>query len=647
MKHFLQAIKEGGKHWPALVAAFACSLGVAALWGANIAALFPIIETTLSGKSPQQWSLERVELARQSLDDHQGQIAELRQQQVDPDQSSAEEIGLRIEALEARVEVDRASLSSAQWLNEFASEWLPSSPFQTVVAVVALVLVATAIRLLLVLSNAILVSWVSQSIVRDLRSKIFNKAIELDAGSFEAHGVSGIQARLTHTADLLSHGITSFYSGAVTEPLRIASCLCGALWISWRLTLASLIVAPLAGFLMVTLNRQVRGLVTKALDRSLGFHHITLDVLSAHKAVQANTMEDFECRRFKRATGDMRNIAIKARFYEALARPLTELFGMGMLCTGLMCSSYLVLNQETSIFGIRMTDVPLSVTSVTVFLGMLIGASDPLRKLSNVVAGINNGMAAANLIYPLLEQQPLIRSPESSPHPATSFRRLELRNVHFSYDGQTQVLKGVDLEVDAGERLAVLGVNGSGKSTLVNLICRYYDPHQGQLLINGGDARQHNLRDLRSLFSVVSQNTELFNETVFHNVRYGRWDASEEEIIEAAKLARAHEFISQMPQGYQTVIGANGQRLSGGQRQRLALARAFLRNADVLILDEATSQIDVDSERLIHEALAEYSGGRTVIFITHRESTLSLATRIVRMEAGKAVAVENCSQSAA
>ncbi|MEM8865599.1 MAG: ABC transporter ATP-binding protein, partial [Planctomycetota bacterium] len=381
-------------------------------------------------------------------------------------------------------------------------------------------------------------------------------------------------------------------------------------------------------------------LATRILDRSLTFHHIALDVLGAHQVVQSNLMEDFERARFNEATGEMRKIALLARFYEALASPLTELLGMGMLCTGLMTSSYLVINQETTIFGITMTAAPLSVSAVTVFLGMLIGAADPLRKLSRVVSGINSGMAAANILYPLLELDPAIADPESPRARPTPFKKLELRDVSFSYDGVNQVIRNADLVIEAGERLAIVGHNGSGKSTLVGLFCRFYDPQQGDILVNGCTMRLFNVEDVRSLFAVVSQKTELFNETVLHNIRYGRWDASEEEVIEAAKKARAHEFIMETPDGYQTVVGSNGHRLSGGQRQRVALARAFLRDSEVLILDEATSQIDVDSERLIHEALAEHARDRTIIFITHRESTLSLASRIVRMESGAAVEVK-------
>ncbi len=471
--------------------------------------------------------------------------------------------------------------------------------------------------------------------LRNVRSRIFDKALALDRPGFNRQGISGFAAHITHTTDMLAGGLTSFYGGAVTEPLRIFSCLCGAWFISWRLTLASMIFAPLAAFLMLHLNRRIRTLSVGILDRALGFHHIMLEVFTSLVTVQAYTMEDFERKRFRLATGNIRRIAMKATFYNSLSSPVTELLGIGMLCTGLTVSAYLVLNQETHIFGIKMSDQPFSIPAVTVFFGMLIGAADPLRKLSTVITGVNTGMAAANMLYPILDiQSQLVETanPQALPAP---HRCVEFRDVWFSYDGANNVLEGVNLEINAGEHLAIVGPNGGGKSTMINLLCRFYDPQRGAVLIDGISVRDVAISDLRKRIAFVAQQTELFNETILHNIRYGRWDATEQEVIAAAELARAHEFISSFPQGYQTIVGPNGQRLSGGQRQRIALARAFLRNADILILDEATSQIDVESEGLIHDALADFGRDRTLIMITHRESTLSLATKVVRIENGR------------
>ena len=636
MKSFLRALKEAWRHWPTLTIALFCSLGVAALWGANIAALFPIIQTTLNGESLQTWNEKRLEKTRNELIVHEAEEKELAARIAkEANQDEKRELELKLDIVQSRLKVERASIRWAEFLQPFFNRILPSKPFTTVTFIVTLVAIATAIKQFLMILNTLLVTYVSQSIARDVRGRIFDKALSLDRPGFDKQGISGFSAHITHTTDMLAQGITSFYGGFVTEPLRIITCLLGAAWISWRLTLASLIFAPLAAFLILYLNRKIRSISLRILDRSMGFHHVMLEVFNALLTVQANTMEDFERQRFRDSTANIRNVAMKFTLYNSLTSPVTELLGMGMLCTGVVVSGYLVINQETRILGIPMSDNPLSVAAVTVFFGMLIGAADPLRKLSGVITNVNNGMAAANLLYPMLDIQSRVVDP-AHPVPVPSpHKQIEFRDVTFTYDGAHQVLQNVNLTIHVGDHLAVVGPNGGGKSTLINLLCRFYDPAQGSVSIDGVSLRDVSIRDLRSRIALVNQQTELFNETILHNIRYGRWNATEAEVIAAAELARAHDFISAFPSGYQTIVGPNGQRLSGGQRQRIALARAFLRNAEILVLDEATSQIDVESERLIHDALADFGQERTLIMITHRESTLSLATRIVRVEHGK------------
>ena len=636
MKRFARALREAWRHWPTLTLALFCSLGVAGLWGANIAALYPIIETTLNGESLQTWNQKRLADSKQAVTNNVAKVAELaRQRDVAANEEERRELSFQIEVLQTQIEFNRAKGRFAERIQPWLDRFLPTKPFTTVMLIAAGVAVATALKQFLMISNTMLVSYVSQSIARDVRGKIFDRAIALDRPGFDAHGISGFTAHITHTTDMLAGGLTSFYGGAVTEPLRILACLVGACMFSWRLTLASLLFAPLAAFLILFLNRRIRSISLRILDRSMGFHHVMLEVFNSLLTVQANTMEDFERRRFRDSTTQIRKIALKYTLYNSLTSPVTELLGMGILCVGVVVSGYLVIYQETRIFGIPMSDQPLNMPQLTVFFAMLIGAADPLRKLSSVITGVNNGTAAANLLYPLIDAQPSVVDPANPKPFPMPHQRIEYRNVAFSYDGVRPVLENVELTIRRGERLAIVGPNGGGKSTLINLLCRFYDPRGGEVLIDDVPLRDVSLKELRSRIALVTQQTELFNETILHNIRYGRWDATEQEVIAAAELARAHDFITEFPGGYQTIVGPNGQRLSGGQRQRIALARAFLRNAEILVLDEATSQIDVESERLIHEALTEFGQDRTLIMITHRESTLSLATRIVRVENGK------------
>ena len=635
MKYFSQALKDASRHKFVIAAAMACSLAVAALWTFNIGALFPIIQTTLNGQSLQSWNQQRIDLAATELKALETEIANLNQKLAQAEKQTRQSL----EHARKKAERHKTNAEFTIWwtskIQPLFERWMPSEPFPTVVLAVCIVVAATALKQLLAVTNQMLVSYVSQSIARDVRSRIFNKALALDRPKFNSQGISGFTAHITHTTDMLAQGITAFYGGAITEPLRILFCLILAAFISWRLTLASLIFAPLAAFLMLHLNRRIRSLSYRVLDRSLGFHHIMLEVFNGLHTVQAYSMEEFERKRFREATGQIKRTAMWAAFYNALSSPITEFLGMGMLCTGLCVSSYLVIFRATSIFGIPMTNTPFEPAIITVFFAALIAAADPLRKLSGVITGLNTGMAAANLLYPMLDLRSGLLEPEAPKALPNDHKQVEFRNVHFSYDGSHQALSGVNLTVKRGEHLAIVGPNGGGKSTLINLLCRFYDPQQGEVLIDGVSLRDLSLSSVRKKIALVTQQTELFNETILHNIRYGRWDATEAEVIAAAELARAHEFISGFAEGYQTVVGPNGQRLSGGQRQRISLARAFLKNADILILDEATSQIDVESERLIHDALSEYGSDKTLIMITHRESTLSLADKIVRIEHGK------------
>jgi ATP-binding cassette subfamily B protein/subfamily B ATP-binding cassette protein MsbA len=649
MTHFLRALRDASRNWPLLVAAVLCSTGVAALWGANIAALFPVIEVTLNGESLQSWNARRLTAAAARVADTDAQVAELdaRLAAGALDAEAAAGARTRIDRLALQRRADEGLVHSSRLLAPWLDRLLPTDPFRTVLMVVGLIVVSTFLKHMLMLTSTLLVGWVALNVSRSLRMQVFDKALALDRAQFMRHGSAGFMSQLTHTSDMLASGITAVYGGAVTEPLKIAACLTGAFCISWQLTLACLTLAPLVGFLMVWLNRRIRGISKHLLARSKGFHHVLLETLNNVLTVQAYTMEDFERRRFRDCTQDMLRTGMWHTFYAALANPITEILGIGMVATSIAVGAWLVINQETHIFGITMTDRPMTVPGIMVFFGMLIGASDPVRKLSGVLTGFNVGIVGAQALYPLLDTPSKLADP-SVPRAAPSpHREIRLRDVSFSYDGIDTVVRDVNVSIAFGERVAIVGPNGGGKSTLVNLVCRFYDPTAGQVLLDGIPLTEMALHDVRRRIAIVTQQTELFNESILYNIRYGRWDASEEEIVAAARQAHAHEFISDFPDGYRTMVGPNGFRLSGGQRQRIALARAILRGAEILVLDEATSQIDAESERLIHESLARYVENRTVIMITHRASTLALADSILQVEHGRVTKVPAAQHRAA
>jgi ATP-binding cassette subfamily B protein/subfamily B ATP-binding cassette protein MsbA len=620
--------------WPFLVASFLCSAGVASLWGANIAALFPIIEVTLNGDSLQSWNARRIDTARQNIERSREALANL-DKQLAADPADAATVKSQQERFTLALRSDEALLATSEQLTPWLARFLPTDPFTTVLWVVTFVVVSTFVKHALLMTSTLLVAWVAMNISRDIRLKVFDKALALDRTQFMRNGSAGFMAQVTGTSDMLASGITSVFGGAVTEPLKILACLAGAFCISWQLTLACLTLAPVVGFLMVWLNRRIRGVSKRILTRSMGFHHVLLEALNNVLTVQAYTMEDFERDKFRTCTRDVMRTGMWHTFYFALANPITEILGIGMVATSIAVGAWLVINQQTEIFGFTMTERPMTVPGIMVFFGMLIGASDPVRKLSGVFTGVNVGIVGAQSLYPLLDTPSKLAEPAEPRHLPAPHREIRLENVSFSYDRIDTVLRNVNVSIAFGERVAIVGPNGGGKSTLVNLICRFYDPTEGRVLLDDVPLTDLALRDLRGRIALVTQQTELFNESILYNIRYGRWDATEEEIVEAAKKAHAHDFIADFPEGYRTMVGPNGFRLSGGQRQRIALARAFLRDAEILVLDEATSQIDVESERLIHEALAAYVENRTVIMITHRASTLALADTILEVEHGQ------------
>jgi ATP-binding cassette subfamily B protein/subfamily B ATP-binding cassette protein MsbA len=354
------------------------------------------------------------------------------------------------------------------------------------------------------------------------------------------------------------------------------------------------------------------------------------------KAVKAFTMERAERLRFHQNSKKFYRKSMRIARYDSLTHPVTEMMGIATICLAIMAGAWLVLNQETHLLGIRMSHRPLSFGSLFLFFGLLSGVSDPARKLSEVFSRIQRAAAAADRIYTLLDREPRIRDPKQ-PRPCPRHRKeLAFENISFSYVESQPVLERVDLKVPFGETVAIVGPNGCGKSTLVNLVPRFFDPVEGCVRLDGVDVREVRMRDLRSQIGLVTQETLLFDDTVFNNIRYGSPRATRDEVIEAARQAHAHRFIEQkLESGYETVVGPQGSFLSGGQRQRIALARAILRDPPILILDEATSQVDLESEQLIHKVLEQFVRNRTTLIVTHRMSTLALANRIVVMNAGR------------
>ncbi len=349
------------------------------------------------------------------------------------------------------------------------------------------------------------------------------------------------------------------------------------------------------------------------------------------KLIKTFTMEGSEQKRFQESSKTLYRRQMRIVTYNSLVSPLTESLGLAMVLIASLLGGYLVLGQNTHVFGIKISDIALTHGDMAIFFAMLAGMADPARRLSNEFSYIQSAAASADRVYEVLDLQPAITDPPN-PRPLPPLAQgITIDGVDFYYHADKQVLHAIRLEVRAGETLAIVGPNGCGKTTLVQLLPRLYDPNQGRITFDGVDIRDVRLNDLRKRFGMVSQETLLFNDTVANNIAYGDPTASRATIEAAARKAHAHAFImDKLPNGYDSIVGPTGSRLSGGQRQRIALARAILRNPEVLILDEATSQIDVESEQLIHNVLEEFTRNRTTFLITHRPSTIALADRVRR-----------------
>ncbi len=637
MKNFLRAVRLALHYRLTLAGVLCCSLLVAVFWGGNIGGVYPIVEVAIKGKSLQAWVAEKIASTEAKSAELRREIARL-EKAPPPNGKPLEAAAQDVAFLHRRLQAEEAAAATARRLQPWIDRYLPADPFRTVVWIVVALMAATAVKDFFLFANNMLVERAVQMVSFDLRKQLYHHMLRMDLGEFGEQRTGTMMSRFNVDLGYLSTGLSTLFGRAILEPLKGLACLVGAAFVCWRLLLFSLLLAPLAGFLIRTLARSIKRANRRALEENAQLMGVLSEAFHGMQTVQAFTMEKYERNRFHKVSKACLQKAMKIAFYSALSKPATEILGLGMVFIALIAGAYLVLNQATHILGIPMCDRPLEWSVLLVFYGLLIGTSDPARKLSDVVNGIQGGLAAADRIFPLLDRQPTIVDPEQ-PRPAPRpHRRLVFDHVNFHYTPDQPVLRDIQLTVEYGETLCIVGPNGCGKSTLINLLLRFHDPVAGAVRLDDIDLREMRLRDLRRLVGMVTQQTMLFDDTVYNNIRYGSLQATREEIIAAAQRAHAHRFIEdKLEHGYDTVVGPGGNRLSGGQRQRIALARAILRDPDILILDEATSQIDIESEQQIHLALEQFVRGRTAIIVTHRLATLDLAGRILVMDAGHIV----------
>ena len=467
-------------------------------------------------------------------------------------------------------------------------------------------------------------NFVGEDIIRRLRNQLYDRIQDLPLAFFQKERTGTLMSRITNDVNILK----SMVSSAVTGSLRDASTIVGLTAVifyqNWRMAILAFFILPLAFWPIFILGRKVRRVSTgcqQAMAELSAFLHETF---AGNKIVKAFGMESHEKRRFFNQTKRLFSLEIKGVKVRALSSPIMEFFGgLGIAFVIWYGGSEVIAGKTTP--GTFMS-----------FLACVLLLYDPVRKLSNLNNTIQQGLAAVDRVFDIVETPSDIQDPDAPKPIGATPHDLRFENVRFSY-GDQEVLKGIDLTVTQGQVLALVGMSGGGKSTLANLIPRFFDVTGGRILIDGIDIREFTVADLRRQIAIVTQEPILFNETVRDNIAYGRPDATEEQIVAAAKAAFAHDFILRFPNGYDTLIGELGGRLSGGEKQRLCIARALIKDAPILILDEATSALDSEAEAVVQKALENLMRGRTTVVIAHRLSTVAAADRIAVIVNGSIV----------
>ena len=461
-------------------------------------------------------------------------------------------------------------------------------------------------------------------IVRDIRTKVYNKLLSLPLGFFSQERKGDIIARMSGDVGEIEYSITSSLDMLIKNPILIIFYFATLLFTSWELTLFTVLVVPLMAWAMSAIGKQLKRESLEAQAKWSDTMSQLDETLGGLRIIKAFIAEDRMRERFLRTSNELRRTTSKVAIRQALAHPVSEFLGSVMIMVVLWFGGTLILHDNATI------DAPTFIF----FMIILYSVLNPLKELARAGYNIPKGMASVERVDKIMKAENNIKEKPDAKEIASFDDRIEFRNVHFSYVNGKEVIHGVDLTVPKGQTIAIVGQSGSGKSTLVDLIPRYHDVTSGELLIDGTNVKDLKIHSLRSLIGNVNQEAILFNDTIFNNIAFGVENATMEQVIAAAKIANAHDFIMEKEEGYDTMIGDRGGRLSGGQRQRISIARAILKNPPILILDEATSALDTESERLVQEALDRLTSTRTTIAIAHRLSTIKNADRIYVMQDG-------------
>jgi len=464
-------------------------------------------------------------------------------------------------------------------------------------------------------------------VVRDIRIMVYAKVMRLPMGFFSEERKGDIIARMSGDVGEVENSITSSLDMLIKSPIMIILYFITLIATSWKLTLFTVLVLPAMGWLMGKVGRKLKRQSLEAQGKWSDTMSQLEETLGGLRIIKAFIAEDRMIDRFTRCSNELRDAVNKVAMRQALAHPMSEFLGTILIVSVLWFGGALILGHNSS----------LTAPTFIFYMVILYSVINPLKDFAKAGYNIPKGFASMERVDKILKAENNIKE-IPNPKPLTGMNdRIEFKDISFSYDGKREVLKHVNLTVPKGKTVALVGQSGSGKSTLVDLLPRYHDVQGGDITIDGTSIKDVRIADLRSLIGNVNQEAILFNDTFFNNIAFGVENATMEQVIEAAKIANAHDFIMEKPEGYNTNIGDRGGKLSGGQRQRVSIARAILKNPPILILDEATSALDTESERLVQEALERLMKTRTTIAIAHRLSTIKNADEICVLYEGEIV----------
>ncbi len=479
------------------------------------------------------------------------------------------------------------------------------------------------VRGLATYGESMVMSSIGQGIIRDMQNRLFGHVVRADLAFFHDSQIGGLVSRFTYDVGMLRTVVSNTITGIGKEILTLVFLAALLFYQDAALAVVALIVFPLTAWPISRLGKRVRR-IASGFQGSMGFYASFLEqIFHGMRHVKANNTEQDEIHRSETATNELYKLAQKSQRYRALNAPMMEIFG------AVAIAGVIVYGGAQVIDGHKTAGAFFS------FITALLLAYEPLKSIAKLNASLQEGLAAAERVFDLLAVAPQITDSKDAKQLNLANGRIEFHDVTFNYGGGKNALTDVTLDIPAGKTTALVGPSGGGKTTILNLIPRFYDIASGVIAVDGQDIRDLTMASLRDAMALVSQETLLFDDTIRANIAYGQSGASELDIIQAAKSAGAHDFIMQMPHGYDSVVGPQGAKLSGGQRQRIAIARAMLKNAPILLLDEATSALDGQTERLVQDALQNLMRGRTTVVIAHRLSTITNADLIYVIDSGR------------